>query len=150
MSWISVFQPWLAWYQLDLTCYQTRLWFKSLVTLSPFPPSGSYLDPLPGLLRLFLVSWPLSISSKGGTAQNLKQVGAVPLLVGSVGRGLSARSPAPTARGASARGVPRACRLGEKGRGIPEPCSRFECQLRGVGSWLRNDDGGSGSPRTGL
>lgn len=79
-----------------------------------------------------------------------RSAGAVPLLVGSVGRGLSARSPAPTARGASVRGVPRACRLGEKGRGIPEPCSRFECQLRGVGSRLRNDDGGSGSPRTGL
>jgi hypothetical protein len=60
-----------------------------------------------------------------------RSAGAVPLLVGSVGRGLSARSPAPTARGASVRGVPRACRLGEKGRGIPEPCSRFECQLRG-------------------
>lgn len=29
-------------------------------------------------------------------------------------------------------------------------CNRFKCLLRGVGSWFRNDDRGSGSPWTGL
>lgn len=50
---------------------------------------------------------------------------------GAVSDGLSARAPAPTSRGASARGAPRACGLGEKGRGIPAPCNRFKCLQRG-------------------
>lgn len=65
----------LGYHGVNLTELATKLdsYSNPLSLYPPFPSPGSYLYPLPGLLRLFLVFWPLSTSSKGGTARNLKQ-----------------------------------------------------------------------------